>query len=502
MGLLSGLFWTLAGGAYAAGRLFNDNVKSQGYAYPNIVHKTEWYEEHALELDHDRQRELYQIYRNDLDLFERMSGEKEANHNNRYYYSTGMRDGSFFESAARTIANNEGWEYDEDFRLNPVRKSDASENAWAELDKHDEYIKSKRAELEEAVRGKNIPCIGENYHWWIEGEDTGFLASAPNLPNITEDGYWRFGSVRSKWKCLDEKQKYLTGTMGDILSEHFYSKDGFWYIDDYVHLLGRVDVEHINTGIQVTDNTAPLILGEDGYFYCNGVKTTVSLAYSSNFWRSKTNTWKVSMIIEISVPPYRNSYGEERSVKYATKIADTHIPIIKPYRLREDSVFVAKVTALKEAADYGWEGDKVEWESVCRNASNRPFIERIVEDNGIIPGPPDPKTLEAERKRRLKAHENPVKLNEWCNLFFDLVHGEEKLRAESPGEYEKLLEKFKEITGEDFVRGVDYLDKLRGLAIADGWYIPEISNKWFDNPPPPEPPEEPYGTAELPTRYL
>lgn len=103
-----------------------------------------------------------------------------------------------------------------------------------------------------------------------------------------------------------------------------------------------------------------------------------------------------------------------------------------------------------------------------------------------------------EFARRKKAHENPTKLNEWSNLVFDLVNGEEHIRAERPGHYEKLLQEFKSITGRDFIRGEDYFDMFQRLAIEDGWYIPDTNKAWFENP---APPEEEYGCAELPTRY-
>ena len=103
-----------------------------------------------------------------------------------------------------------------------------------------------------------------------------------------------------------------------------------------------------------------------------------------------------------------------------------------------------------------------------------------------------------ELARRKKAHENPTKLNEWSNLVFDLVNGEEHIRAEKPGHYEELLQEFKNITGQDFARGEEYFDMFRRLAIEDGWYIPDANKPWFKNP---APPEEEYGCAELPTRY-
>ena len=512
MGLLSGLFWTLAGGAYATGKLFKDNVNSQGHAHSNIVHNLSWYKKHVLELDHERQRELYQIYKSDLDLFEQMSGRKEAEHSNRYYYSTGMREGSYFETAAQKIAKQEGWLYDKDFRLNPVCKSDASDMAWEEFSKYEAFIDEEQLKFKESVKGQNVPYIGDNYHWWIEGEDTGFLATLMNLPTVTEDSYWQFGNTPTKWQCF-ERRRYLTEDIGSMLSNLFYQSDGYWHIDYYERLRGTRgrDIIPVNTGVEVTDASCAPTLGTDGNFYYNNrIIARVKVGYQffkENEWEMEdgdvpANTWSIFAEMLVNIPPYKDRDGREIRCHYIERLIDTKIPIIKHYKLRQDSAFIAKVKALQEAADYGWESDKDEWEKIYKNVSDSPQLAYVAEAHGIIPGPPDPKTLEAERKRRLKAHENPVKLNEWCNLFFDLVYGEEKLRAESPGEYEKLLEKFKEITGEDFVRGVDYLDKLRGLAIADGWYIPEISNKWFDNPPPPEPPEEPYGTAELPTRYL
>lgn len=105
---------------------------------------------------------------------------------------------------------------------------------------------------------------------------------------------------------------------------------------------------------------------------------------------------------------------------------------------------------------------------------------------------------EKELARRKKAHENPAKLSEWSNLVFDLVNGEEHIKADQPGYYEELLLEFKNITGCDFARGEDYFDMFQRLAIDDGWYIPDTNKAWFKNP---APPEEEYGCAELPTRY-
>lgn len=524
MGLLSGLFWMLAGGTYATGKLFKDNINSQGSANRDIVHSFEWYQGHALELDHDRQEELYRIYKSDPDLIERMSGRKQATHRNSEFYETGGVRGSYFARAASDIAEKEGWTYDEDFRLNPYRKDRASSKVINDMDKYRSYVKEKRAKFEESVREKHVPYIGDGYHWWVDGVDTGFPAAPQNFP-IVDDGVWRFGTHKTEFTSLGGLLPLATisrfwGTQS--IASELEPKNGYWHIPN-----PKNDKELINTGIEVvSDAPRPEFSRRDGCLWYNGTRTSVRI---SPFRLTHIdNVWVVIVYLEI---PCIDPPGDTLSVG-PYKIS-TGVPIVKRFRYKNDSEFISKFVALTEAAWCGWEGDIEELNGFCTNhpvvrykgAAKGNFPSRLscilaqpngddidseiraVNNNlfrahGIIPGPPDPKTLEAERKRRLKAHENPAKLNEWCNMFFDLVHGEEKLRAESPGEYEKLLEKFKEITGEDFVRGVDYLDKLRGLAIADGWYIPEVSNKWFDNPAPPEPPEEPYGTAELPTRYL
>ena len=512
MGLLSGLFWMLAGGAYGAGELFKDHVNSQGSENSDIVHNFKWYQNHALELDHDRQEELYSIYKSDPDLIERMSGRKQSSHRNDEYYRTGGVEGSYFAKAASDIADKEGWTYDEDFRLNPYRKNRASVKAMNDMDKYKSYVKESRVKFEESVKGKHIPYIGDGYNWWIEGVDTGIRADPKNFP-VVDDGMWRFGSHKTEFVSLGGVLPLDTAA----ISSELMTRDGYWHIPDprRGHYRDRV---LYNTGIEVVSGAHIPEFGEhDEYLWYNGTRTSVRI--DPRRLTHIGNEWAVVVYLEGAgyAGPYKISTG---------------VPIVKRFRYKEDSKFISEILALTGAAWYGWESDTAElnrlyvnhavvrrrveakenFPSRLSHISAQPNGDDISEairlDNdilfrahGIIPGPPDPKTLEAERKRRLKAHENPAKLNEWCNLFFDLVHGEEKLRAESPGEYEKLLEKFKEITGEDFVRGVDYLDKLRGLAIADGWYIPSISNKWFDNPLPPKPPEEPYGTAKLPTRY-
>lgn len=520
MGLLSGLFWTAAGGAYAAGKLFKDNVNSQGLQYADIVHDPAWYRAHAYELDHDRQAELFQIYREDPERFGKMADYRESQHNNQYFHSTGGVYGGYFEKAAKKIADIEGWLYDDDFRLNQARKDRATYEAMKELDECILVAKESRSKYQQIMIGKGIPYIGPNYHWWVKNEDTGFdVRGILTLPTVTADRRWQFGRLKTEYPC--DGGEYLSY---DIFSEGFFVIEGYWYVNNCL-----TGYDSRNTGISYKeDSTDYPTLEDDMYFWCGENKIPVFVSYSGPFRKIlDDNMWHIDVQI------YRQNESNLECIGGCC--LNTKIPIISHYRMREDKKYEAKMWALADSVWNGWEDDTNElfdprgrrphflkqrnekrenFPSVWSKMSCQPNGDEIrdkfarvisvcLRSEGIVyTGQPDPKTLEAERKRRLKAHKNPVKLNEWCNLFFDLVYGEEKLRAESPGEYEKLLEKFKEITGEDFVRGVDYLDKLRGLAIADGWYIPEISNKWFDNPPPPEPPEEPYGTAELPTRYL
>ncbi len=547
MGLLGDLFWILTGGSYVAGGLAKDHVRSQDYQFSDIVHNFEWYQEHALELNHDRQDELFKLYKEDLPAFEALSGKKEANHKDNTYSMTGGRWGGYFDTAAPFIARREGWVYDHDYRFNKTwRDSPNSETTSTDLCR--QLVKAKRKEYENSPEASQIPYIGDNNNWWIADTDTGFLATLRNCPSVSDDMTWKFGQVNTEYpapyyikppmlQCIyieragdpDNPNNY-----GVYSAPAFFQRHGTWFV--------RADEKSkkvFNMAISVVDGAGRPKLMDDGYYWYNGKKTRLkvsSLWYAPNFIVSEVDnrTWAMKVCLELEEAPYSKytAMGDSGTVGFFD--LNTGIPVVKFHKLQFDSETKAELMALTEAVWAGWPQDVEEFKTYCERcgclggfsnfirlrdedelrkkypyptSDHVPYgeckdqrdglVNTIIEHTGYVPYRYDYDEFKKKLKRRIKSHQNPAKLDEWSNLVFDLVNGEEHIE---PEKYRELLEKFKGITGEDFTRGVDYLNMFRRLAIEDGWYIPEENNDWFLNPAPPVPVET-YGCSELPTRY-
>lgn len=547
MGIFSGLFWGLTGSAYAAGGLFKESVKSQNHQYSDIVHDFDWYQEHALELNHDRQKELFQLYKNNLEEFEALSDFAESDWRGSYeykrYLEVGMRWNGYFELAAKRIASKELWLFDDDFRLNENRKHIATDKAQKLMSEHIQFVKEIRKKYEESPDASHTPYIGNNHHWWIENNDTGFYANLENFPWVCEERVWMFGQ---------EKTDYLSPNVAPKVSLHrrddnspeFVPNDKGWRI---FPSRAREDL-HTKEGTKLcllddSNNIVNVELRSDGFFWCGEKKTKMKISYSNaDFFTSNhlcyhehrperlygTNALGIRAVIELVVAPYEDKNGKLiETEEVGNYIISVGFPVVKFRKLQFNPAFEAQIRALVSAVWLGWPQDTEELLSYCKRAGSADWLESLIsrrnkkllatslpdddtvniiniiiriimEDHGYVPHIADKKIINKELARRKKTHENPTKLSEWSNLVFDLVNGEEHIRAEKPGHYEKLLQKFKDITGRDFTRGEDYFDMFQRLAIEDGWYIPDTNKAWFKNP---APPEEEYGCAELPTRY-
>lgn len=547
MGIFSGLFWELAGGAYVTGGLFKENVQSQSYQYSDTVHDFEWYREHALELNHDRQKELFQLYKNNPEEFEALSGFTENEWRDSYeykrYLEVGMRWNGYFELAAKRIANKELWLFDDDFRLNENRKRTATDKALKLMSEHMQFVKETRKKYEGSLDALHTPYVGNNHHWWIENSDTGFYANLENFPWVCEDHVWMFGQKKTEYLSPEDIPKVSIYRCDDD-SPEFVPNDKGWRI-----FPSRVREDlHTKEGTKLclSDNSNNIVnveLRSDGFFWCGEKKTKMKISYSdTNLFTGNhlyyhehrqeqlygVNVLGIRATIELAVAPYKDKNDKlKETEEVGDYIISAGFPVVKFRKLQFNPAFEAQIRALVSAAWLGWPQDTEELLSHCRRARGVSWFESfiskrdrkllaislpeddavnvintiiriIMEDHGYAPHVADKKIFDKELARRKKAHENPIKLNEWSNLMFDLVNGEEHIRAERPGHYEELLQEFKSITGRDFIRGEDYFDIFQRLAIEDGWYIPDTNKAWFENP---APPEEEYGCAELPTRY-
>lgn len=529
MGIFSDFLWTLAGGTYAAGSLFKENVQSQGFQHKEEVHNFGWYQAHALELDHERQEELLLLYKKNLNAFEILADWKESDYNDNPFYrsircSSGGRQGRYFPDAASKIASREGWLYDEDFRLDEDRKYLASDKAMADMVKYKEYVKEERSKFEESVSSLNIPYIGENYHWWIAGKDTGFLATPQSFPLVTDEGMWKFGRTKTEYFSLGGVFPPVTDSRTgavSIAAELYPRDDGYWYINIYF------DNKPSNTGIKVIENVDRPVLKEDGYFWYSGERTNLKVVPVSKFYEIKgSNSWGVSILLELETEPYKDQDGNVRNTKTIDdRRVDTGIPIIKRYRLRTDSVLEAKIEALTEAAWVGWESDTQELreccESIgCERALNTFLVERdnnrrsypdrhslasygskgynakqlliktILSGLGVAKSQSDDKTLNTEQRRRREAHENRTRQTELWRILYYAKKGSEEAKLDyyrlTDECYEETIEAYGdefylddiELDEDSFGKNGCALEALKTIAKSEGWL-------WDDNYPSP-----------------
>ncbi len=518
-----------------AGGLAKDHVRSQGYQFSDIVHDSKWYQEHALELNHDRQDELFRLYKEDLQAFEALSGCIEAHHYNGLHSMTGGRSGGYFESAATQIAKQEGWLYDQDFRLNDWRKQAATAESMGEMFKYKCFVKLQREKYETTPDALRNPYIGDNGNWWFGGrggKDTGIPASLESFPWVCEDKVWMFGKTKTQHEAPDATPIPMIYRLTSGAPEFEYDA-GQWRIDCASNIVRTISGDEVELPEDI--NNASLM--EDGYFWLQGNKTR--LRVSPGRWQNykcKPDGQTITIAALLEWEGEQSGYGNDHPVEakaigwYAL---DTGIPSIRFRKLQLNDKIIPELYALADAAWIGWSSDVEELKAYCELCgcikeffdfincrNNRPYKDAFYPDSysryywggreaakaltksmargmGYASYKYDEIAKIREEQRRIKSHQNPAKLDEWSNLVFDLVNGEEHIE---PEKYRELLEKFKSITGEDFTRGVDYLNMFRRLAIEDGWYIPEENDDWFLNPAPPEPVET-YGCSELPTRY-
>lgn len=559
MGIISGLFLTLAGGSYVTGKLFKEHVQSRGLECSDIVHDFDWYKKHALQLNHDRQKELVQLYKSDKSKYEALVGgytEEKWEKSSGYitqYLGSGKRWGGYIETTCEILAMDEGWLYDKDFRLNEERKHVASDKAMEQIADYIRFAKEKRKLFEARPDILKCPYVGDNNHWWIADTDTGFYAYLENLPWVSDDGVWVFGHKKTNYVAPTIGLPHLSvgywGSKDVYAAPYFFKKNGRWYVkrDKYVPNSRCYDME-----LEVVKGAEPPHLMSDGYFWYNGEKTKLRISTgnyehytpsirAASRWAEdcgyfEYNVYEQTAEIELETEPYEDPCGVVRDTKNIDSARlDTGIPVARFRKKRVNPTIEAETRALVAAAWIGWPHEMRALEELCRHHQQcfRWFVndrERIrnkdLWKSSIYIGDDAMKSIKNTTKyvlrcmgyssydaavdqeiytRKLndyiKSHENPSKLDEWSNLIFDLVNGEEHIRANEPGRYEELLKKFKDITGFDFARGVDYFETLELLAIEDGWYIPEANKAWFKNPALPKKPDEPYGCTKLPTRY-
>ena len=138
----------------------------------------------------------------------------------------------------------------------------------------------------EAVDGKT-PYVGANGNWWIGETDTGYKAAGTDgvdgkSPYVGENGNWWVGETDTGVKAagtpgVDGKSPYV-GANGNwwigeddlgvkaTADEITIGEDGFWYINGVKQ----------NVKAEAIDGHTPVItIGEDGYWYIDGVKQDV-----------------------------------------------------------------------------------------------------------------------------------------------------------------------------------------------------------------------------------
>lgn len=202
MSILGSLGWILAGGAYAA----KEGAKSVANSSLNIEYdessKDINYDARWASFDHARQRELYKIYTEDFLEFVAL-GEAVClgylygrNEYDRILRTDGHY-GVYFKEVARNVAQAEGWVYDESLHLDKEESK--------KYHRHDYRVPTEQEKkygvVDHSQWIEGIPWIGDNNHWWINGQDTEIQASIWNFPTVKENGAWSFGGSETDFKA-------------------------------------------------------------------------------------------------------------------------------------------------------------------------------------------------------------------------------------------------------------------------------------------------------------